>query len=80
MKTADPKTEREVLDAIRRQLPVGYIPNHTNKNLPELVMYHVQRSALLGELSDQASEILQLENERITTDRFTRFVEGIAKI
>jgi len=35
MKMVDPKTEKEILDAIRRQLP-------------EMVAYHVKRSGLLG--------------------------------
>jgi adenosine/AMP kinase len=49
----------EILNAIRRQLPVGYIPNHTNENLPAMVAYHVERSARLGKIEDEASAMLE---------------------
>ena len=72
-------TDKEILDAIRRQLPVGYIPNHTDKNLPEMVMYHVKRSCLLGGLGDDARAILESE-DGCDTKTMIRFLEELVEV
>lgn len=51
-------SDRAILDAIRRELPVGYIPNSTDKDLPEMVAYHVKRSVLLAEFQEDAQQVL----------------------
>lgn len=47
------KTDTEIIDELLSKLPVGYLPNHHRQNLVELVMYHVERSGILGSLEDK---------------------------
>lgn len=73
------KTEDQlILDAIRRQIPVGHIPSHTNENLPAMVAYLVERSGKLGKIEDEASEMLE-SDDGIDAKQAIRFLMEIVE-
>jgi hypothetical protein len=69
--------EQEILDAIRRKIPVTHIPSHTNENLPEMVAYLVERSGRLGKIEDEAAEMLD-DDDGIDIKTAIRFLMEIA--
>ena len=42
-------TDKEIIAATLRELPAGYIPNHTPESIPERVRFYVQEYAKLSQ-------------------------------
>lgn len=53
-------TDKEIISAILRELPVGYIPSHTPESLPEKVRFYVTEYNRLHCVGD-GRECLQFE-------------------
>ena len=70
--------ERLILDKIRQHIPVGYIPSHTDENLPEMVAYLVERSGKLGKIEDEAAEMLE-DDDGIDIKTAIRFLMEIVE-
>lgn len=70
-------TAQEILNAIRRQMPVGNVTKMIDENLPDMVMYHVERSARLGRIEDEATEMLE-DDDGIDPKTMIRFLMEIA--
>jgi hypothetical protein len=68
---------QEILDAIRRKIPVSHIPSHTDQNLPEMVAYLVERSGRLAKIEDEATEMLE-DDDGIDVKTAIRFLMEIA--
>ena len=59
IKTDVLKSQQKILDKILHELPVGYIPNATYKNIPEIISYYVKDSIQLTNDWDKAIDVIE---------------------
>lgn len=52
-------TDEEIIKECLREIPVGYIPNHTKENLPMMVREYVQRCERYENLLEKFSDIVE---------------------